>query len=89
MAKQLGMRAVLEDTFHTIWWVPDDMSPDVVKRYLRALDLAEKALQADLPKYLPLWKLSVPPEFEDKNWDFGQFSRGERFVYEPNSKIGV
>jgi len=83
MAKQLGMRAVMEDSFHTIWWVPDGMSSDVLRRYLRALDQAEKALQADLSKYLPLWKLSVPPEFQDKNWDYNKFSRGERFVYEP------
>ena len=27
MAKQLGMRSIIEDTFHTIWWVPDDMQP--------------------------------------------------------------
>ena len=83
MAKQLGLRAVIEDTFHTIWWVPDDMSADVTARYLRALDRAEKALQANLPKFLPLWKLSIPAEFEDRHWDFSKFSRGERFVYEP------
>jgi NitT/TauT family transport system substrate-binding protein len=82
MAKQLGMRAVMEDSFRTIWWVADDMSPDVLRRYLRALDLAEEALRADLPRYLPLWKLSVPPEFQDRNWDYSKFSRGERFVYE-------
>ncbi|MGA9010795.1 MAG: hypothetical protein WB495_28870 [Xanthobacteraceae bacterium] len=35
MAKQLGMRSVMEDSFHTIWWVPDGMSPDVLRRYLR------------------------------------------------------
>ncbi len=86
MAKQLGMRAIIEDTFHTIWWVPDDMSPDVLKRYLRALDRAEKALQADLPKYLPLWQLSVPPEFQNQTWDTTKFSRGERFVYQPIPK---
>ena len=82
MAKQLGLRSILEDTFHTIWWVPDDMPPNVLTAYLKALDRAEKALQANLSKYLPLWKLSVPPEFQDHNWDFGKFSRGERFVYE-------
>ena len=86
MAKQLGLRSIMEDTFHTIWWVPDDMPPDVLTRYLKALDRAEKALHADLPKYLPLWKLSVPPEFQGHNWDFGKFSRGERFVYEPIPK---
>ncbi|MBV9238002.1 MAG: hypothetical protein JOZ94_19365, partial [Xanthobacteraceae bacterium] len=83
MAKQLGLRAVIEDTFHTIWWVPDDMPADVTAKYLRALDRAEKALQANLPKFLPLWKLSIPAEFEDRHWDFSKFSRGERFVYEP------
>lgn len=83
MAKQLGLRAIMEDTFHTIWWVPDDMPKDVLGRYLRALDRAEKALQENLQKYLPLWKLSVPPEFENQHWDFSKFSRGERFVYEP------
>jgi NitT/TauT family transport system substrate-binding protein len=86
MARQLGLRAVIEDTFHTIWWVPDDMSAAVISKYLRALDRAEKALQADLPKFLPLWKLSIPLEFQDRPWDFSKFSRGERFVYEPVPK---
>ena len=33
-------------------------------------------------KYLPLWKLAVPAEFETYHkWDFSKFGRGERFVY--------
>ena len=76
----------MEDTFHTIWWVPDDMQPDVLTKYLKALNRAEKALQADLPKYLPLWNLSVPAEFQDRTWDYSKFTRGERFVYEPIPK---
>ena len=84
MAEQLGLRKVIEDTFHTLWWVPDDSEPDVVRGYLRALDRAEKAMDADLAKYLPLWKLAVPAEFENHHpWDFSKFGRGERFVYEP------
>ena len=83
MAEQLGLRKVIEDTFHTLWWVPDGSPPEVVTDYLRALDRAEKALDADLGKYLPLWKLAVPAEFEATHpWDFGRFGRGERFVYE-------
>ena len=36
-----------------------------------------------LDKYLPLWKLAVPAEFEDLHrWDFSKFGRGERFVYQ-------
>jgi NitT/TauT family transport system substrate-binding protein len=83
MAEQLGLRKVIEDTFHTLWWVPDGSPPEVVTGYLRALDRAEKTMDADLGKYLPLWKLAVPAEFETTHpWDFTRFGRGERFVYE-------
>jgi len=83
MAEQLGLRKIIEDTFHTLWWVPDGSPPEVVTGYLRALDRAEKALDADLANYLPLWKLAVPAEFETTHaWDFTRFGRGERFVYE-------
>jgi NitT/TauT family transport system substrate-binding protein len=83
MAEQLGLRKILADTFHTLWWVPEGSPPQVVTGYLRALDRAEKALAADLAKYLPLWKLAVPAEFETVHpWDFARFGRGERFVYE-------
>jgi NitT/TauT family transport system substrate-binding protein len=82
MAEQLGLRKIIEDTFHTLWWVPDGSPPEVVTGYLRALDRAEKAMDVDLEKYLPLWKLAVPAEFETTHpWDFTRFGRGERFVY--------
>ena len=83
MAEQLGLRKIIEDTFHTLWWVPDGSPPEIVTGYLRALDRAEKAMDANLSKYLPLWKLAVPAEFETYHaWDFAKFGRGERFVYE-------
>ena len=82
MAEQLGLRAIIRDTFKTLWWVPAHSDPAIVTGYLRALDRAEKAMEANLEKYLPLWKLAVPPEFETyRAWDFGKFGRGERFVY--------
>jgi NitT/TauT family transport system substrate-binding protein len=82
MAEQLGLRKVIEDRFHTLWWVPDSADQAVVQGYLKALQRAEEALEADLPKYLPLWKLSVPAEFESYHrWDFSRFGRGERFVF--------
>jgi ABC-type nitrate/sulfonate/bicarbonate transport system substrate-binding protein len=83
MAEQLGLRKIINNTFPTLWWVPENMPAEVVRGYLRALDRAEKALEANLQKYLHLWKICVPPEFEDRAWDFGRFTRGERFVYEP------
>lgn len=86
MARQLGMRAVIEDTFHTIWWVPAGMPTDLIRKYLRGLDRAERALQADLKKYLPLWEISIPEEFRDRKWDYSNFTRGETFVYKPIPK---
>jgi NitT/TauT family transport system substrate-binding protein len=83
MAEQLGLRRVIANTFRTIWWAPASLPAEAVRGYLRALDRAEQALEADLEKYLPLWKHSVPPEFADRPWDFSKFGRGERFVHEP------
>jgi NitT/TauT family transport system substrate-binding protein len=82
MAEELGLRKIIEDTFHTLWWVPPDAEPEAVRGYLRALDRAEQALDADLDKYLPLWERAVPPEFQDRAWDFTKFGRDERFVHQ-------
>jgi NitT/TauT family transport system substrate-binding protein len=82
MAEQLGLRKIIEDRFKTLWWVPDSADAETVRAYLRALDRAEQAMDADPDKYLPLWKLAVPAEFADYHpWDFSKFGRGERFVY--------
>jgi NitT/TauT family transport system substrate-binding protein len=86
MAKQLGLREILADHFKTLWWVPDSAPETAVRGYLSALDRAERLLETDLPKYLPLWKHCVPPEFQHHTWDYGRFSRGERFVYQPISR---
>jgi hypothetical protein len=83
MAEQLGLRKVIESTFHTLWWVPPTVSAATVSAYLRALARAEAMLEADLARYLPLWKLSVPAEFAAHAWDFSRFGRGERFVHAP------
>ena len=90
MAEQLGLRKIIEDRFHTLWWVPDGFDPQTTAAFLRALDRAEKAMDADPAKYMPLWKLAVPAEFESYHpWDFSKFGRGERFVYKtiPNSEF--
>ena len=83
MAEQLGLRKIIADTFHTLWWVPESAAPQVVRAYLNALQRAEEAMNRDEQKYMPLWRLSVPTEFADYHpWDFSKFGRGERFVYE-------
>ena len=84
MARQLGLRMVMEDEFHTLWWVPETADKEDVRAYLRGLDRAEKALASNLAKYLPLWEKCIPPEFKDVHpWDYSKFTRGERFVFKP------
>ncbi len=83
MAEQLGLRKIIANTFPTLWWVPETMPKEIVRGYLNALDRAERALEADLPRYLPLWKYAVPAEFEHQTWDFSKFTRGEKFLYQP------
>ncbi len=82
MAKQLGMRPIIEDEFITIWWVPEHMPKKMVQGYINALDRAEKIIVADPAKYMPAWRHCIPVAFEDHDWDFSRFSRGERFVKE-------
>ncbi len=80
MAEELGLRKIIEDRFKTLWWVPESATPEVVTGYINALERAEKALDADLEKYLPMWEIAVPPEFRDRTWDYSKFGRGEKFV---------
>src|SRR4030095_7880611 len=60
MARQLGLRAVLEDEFHTLWWVPETAAKDDVRAYLRALDRAQEGGDAELGEHLPLWRVRSP-----------------------------
>jgi hypothetical protein len=88
MAEQLGLRKIIDDRFKTLWWVPANAAQSVVRGYLNALQRAEEALEADLPKYLPLWQTSIPAEFENVHtWNFSKFTRGERFVYKPLPRV--
>lgn len=83
MAEQLGLPKILEDEFHTIWWVPANAEPAVVSGYMNALARAEAALAAELSRYVNLWELAVPADFQDRSWDYARFGRGERFVHQP------
>ena len=80
MAKQLNMRSIIEDEFITIWWVPEHMPKLLVQGYINALDRAENVIVADPNGFLAAWHHCIPVAFEDYDWDFSRFSRGERFV---------
>ncbi len=83
MANELGLKKIIENTFHTLWWVDERTPQHLVDGYLRGLQRAEEALEFDLPRYLHLWINAVPPEFTDREWDFSNFTRGEKFINQP------
>ena len=89
MAEQLGLRKIIEDRFHTLWWVPDRTSPEVLRGYLNALDRAEKALDANLEKYLPLWKMAVPADFEKSLLGLQQIRTRRAFRIPADPRAGV
>jgi NitT/TauT family transport system substrate-binding protein len=83
MAEELGLRQVLAGEFNTLWWVDERTDRDVLRRYFTALAEADRALDRDLPRYLPLWVKSIPPEFRDRAWRTQTWGAGERFVFAP------
>ena len=83
MADQLGLRCVMRNTFKTLWVVPTDADRDVLAGYFHILHRADEDLDRDPASCLPLWRNSIPAEFQDRRWDFARFNVGERFHYLP------
>lgn len=86
MAEELGLRRVVGGQFKTLWWVDEHVTGEAIRRYFRALKRAEAMMARDLGRYLPLWKYSIPPEDQNRAWNFAAFGPGERFVDEPISR---
>jgi NitT/TauT family transport system substrate-binding protein len=83
MADQLGLRRVISNTFKTLWVVPPAADRALVDAYFRVLQRADADLERDPAGCLPLWRSSIPAEFQDRQWDFARFDIGERFFYAP------
>jgi ABC-type amino acid transport substrate-binding protein len=85
MAEELGLRRITGGEFDCLFWVDELIDSDVLRRFFRALDKAETALQTDLPKYLPIWEKCIPAEFKDRKWNVDSWGQGTRFVLEQYS----
>jgi hypothetical protein len=81
MADELGLRRVILNTFKTLWVVPPSADRQTLDAYFRVLQRAEADLLHDVVGCLPLWRYSIPAEFQDRAWDFSRFDPGERFHY--------
>jgi NitT/TauT family transport system substrate-binding protein len=82
MADELGLRRVIANTFKTLWVVPANADRRLLDTYFRVLQRADADLDRDRATCLPLWRNSIPTEFQDRAWDFSRFDVGERFFYE-------
>ena len=83
MAEELGLRSVVSGEFECLFWVDEQIDSEALRRFFRALDRAESAMQSDMGKYLPLWEKCIPKEFRDRKWDTASWSQGTRFVMQP------
>jgi hypothetical protein len=83
MADQLGLRQVISNTFKTLWWVDERSDRATLDRFFRVLRRTDREIERDPASCLPLWRYSVPTEFQDHPWDYSRFDLGERFVYAP------
>jgi hypothetical protein len=81
MAEELGLRRVIANTFKTLWVVPPEADRAMVDAYFRVLQRADRDLDQDPTSCLPLWRHSIPAEFQNRAWDFSHFDVGERFFY--------
>jgi NitT/TauT family transport system substrate-binding protein len=79
---ELGLRRIVGGEFDCLFWVDELIDSEVLRRFFRALDKAEKALQADPDSFLSLWEKCIPQEFKDQPWDVGSWGQGTRFVLE-------
>src|SRR5262249_18992238 len=73
MADQLGLRRVIGNTFKTLWVVPSGADRELLDTYFRVLQRADADLDRDPHSCLPLWRFSIPTEFQDRQWDFARF----------------
>lgn len=80
-----GLRKLAFGEFKTLFWVHEQLDPDLLAAYFRALRRADAALRADPDAYLPLWARNVPRELQG-DYDYRTFGLGELLFFEPYSR---
>lgn len=83
--EQKGFRKVLDTTFMVGFIVEDDVSPNDLAKYFRALRRAQRDIDAEPSRYKHLFLKELPVEFHDQV-DVDGFGPGERIVFEPYTR---
>jgi ABC-type nitrate/sulfonate/bicarbonate transport system substrate-binding protein len=82
IAKQLGMRAIIEGTFKILFWRGAMTDRDTVSRYFRALKRAQEDIERDPETAKTYWRKLIPEDFADKA-DIRKFGMGEKIIWKP------
>lgn len=84
-AEQLGFRKVIDTTFMIATFINGDPDPQDVKKYMAALQRAQRDIDLRPDKYLHYYANEFPKRYRDR-MDTRRWGPGERIVFEPYSK---
>lgn len=85
LAEQLGFRKVIDTTFMIAAMLTGTPDPEDVRRYFRALRMAQRDLDARPELYTHYYKNEFPERFHAA-MDTRRWGPGERIVFEPYTK---
>jgi hypothetical protein len=85
LAEQLGFRKVIDTTFMIAAMIKGEPDPEDIRRYFRALRLAQRDIDLRPERYTHYYKNEFPDRFHPM-MDTRRWGPGERIVFEPYSK---
>jgi hypothetical protein len=83
--EQLGFRKIIDSTFMMASMVTGDADPGDVRKYFRALRLAQRDIDLRPERYTHYYKEEFPTRFRDQI-DTRRWGPGERIVFEPYTR---
>src|SRR3954465_3864329 len=85
LAEQLGFRKVIDTTFMIAAMIKGSPDPEDIRRYFRALRLAQRDIDLRPERYTHYYKNEFPDRFHAR-MDTRRWGPGERIVFEPYTK---
>ena len=82
---QMGFRKIVDTTYMQGFLITGDIDVEDYKKYFRALQRAQRDVDAGSEKYREYFLTQVPEKYRDQV-DVRAFSPGKRIVFEPYTK---
>ena len=81
LLEQAGFRKLVDTTFMIGFLASEDVDPEDLERYFRAMRRAQSELDIEPDRCKPLWRREIPDDMLD-GADVRRFGTGERIVFE-------